>query len=203
MKITLKSLIYFLLFICFCNTVKAQSLADTLRISVAANAAVVNGIFGTGVNVTSGGTPSTAFTNGAGIALHLDIPIIEQFNASVSAGYDYYFKSQYAVNSEQAISGTTTPNLQTIPIKLGIKWFIGKRFYVHGEVGETFFANRTALYGVYSSSLTYSPGIGLLIPLKKHRFVDAGFRFEGFQSFYNDGLMNTFFAVHIAYGLRL
>ncbi|MDB4924849.1 hypothetical protein [Mucilaginibacter sp.] len=204
MKTALKSLIYSLFFIATCLTANAQSYVDTLRIGAGVEGMSGNGTFGTGINTAVAATGSSAYKYGAGVFLHADVPLIEHFNLTVSAGYNTFFTTSNIGTSQQAITGTTLPNFETIPLKLGIKWFIGKTFYFQGEAGETLLANKAALYAVYSNAFTWSPQLGVLVPLKKKRtYIDGGIRYENFQSFYNDGTKNSFWAIHIAYAFNL
>ncbi len=202
MKIILKPLIWSLLFISICFTANAQS--DTLRVGVAVEAASGAGIFGTGVNTDPGVPAVTAYHYGAGVSLHADFPLNRTFTVSASAGFNTFFTTGDVNGGQQVIYNTKPPQLETIPLKLGVKWFTGKVFYFQGEAGETLLANKSQLYGLYSYAFTFSPGIGLLVPLKKpHTYIDAGFRFESFASFYNDGAMNNFWGLHFAYMFNL
>lgn len=204
MKTILKSLIYTLIFTCFCIAANAQSYSDTLRVSIGITGALANGDYGTPVYTTNGTEDNAAYSYGAGIALQVDIPVIEHINLTASAGYNNFFTTQYATNSQAIVSGYTLPNFQTIPLKLGIKWFLGKAFYVQGEAGETLLANKTQLYAVYSNAFTYAPQAGFLFRLKRHSYVDAGFRFESASSFYNNGNKpNVFWGLHLAYAVNL
>jgi hypothetical protein len=206
MKITLKTFAWSLFFISFCFAANAQLLpiADSLRIGIGAEAATATGIFGTGVNTPNGGTAASAYQYGTGISLRFDYPINKSFYATANAGYTVFFPTADARNGQQVISNTTIPSFQTIPLKLGVKWFTGSSFYFQGEVGETLLANKAQLYALYSYAFTWSPQLGLLLPLKKkHTYIDAGLRFESFASFYNDSAVNDFWAIHIAYMFNL
>jgi hypothetical protein len=207
MKITLKTLIYALLFICFTTAAKAQlNVPDSLRIGIGAEiASTTTTNFGTGVIAPSGGTAAAAYTYGAGVSLRVDIPVIFRLGATVSAGYTSFFANSNAQYSQQAISGINLPNFNIIPLKIGLKAFIGgDRFYVQGEVGETLIANKADVYATYTNSFTWAPGLGLVLPLKKrHTYIDGGIRIENTASFYNANNTNTFWALHVAYAFNL
>ena len=204
MKITLRSLIYSLLFTIICLSAKSQTLPDTLRIGIGGEFAATTGIFGTKTNAGNGQTPVSAYSGGAGVSIRADYPIKEHLYVTANVGYTNYFKSSASGTSQQAIFGTTLPNLATIPLKLGLKIFIGNKFYFQGEGGETLIANKKDLYAVYGNAFTYSPQLGLLMPLKKkHTYIDAGIRFESFQSFYHDNATNDFWAAHVTYTFNL
>ncbi|MBC7400543.1 MAG: hypothetical protein H7289_11405 [Mucilaginibacter sp.] len=207
MKITLKALIYSFFFICLGTAAKAQlNVPDSLRIGIGAEiASTTTANFGTGVNSTSGSDAAAVYNYGVGLALRVDIPVLSNLYVTASGGYTSFLTSKNATNSQQAITGVTLPNFNIIPLKIGAKVFIGgDRFYAHGEVGETFLANKAALYAVYSRSFTWAPGLGLVLPLKKrHTYIDAGIRIENTQSFYNANNTNTFWGFHFAYALNL
>jgi hypothetical protein len=204
MKITVTSLIYSLLFTVVCLSAKAQSLPDTLRIGIGVEGATTTGIFGTKTNTAVGGTAASAYSAGVGVSLRADFPIKEHLYVTANVGYNNFFTSSNSTNSQQAIITVPLPNFETIPLKLGVKIFIGNKFYFQGEAGETLLANKKALYAVYSNAFTYAPQFGLLMPLKKkHTYIDAGIRFESFQSFYKDNATNDFWAAHVTYTFNL
>ena len=93
--------------------------------------------------------------------------------------------------------------MRTIPLKIGIKYFLIKHFYALGEVGETLLANKKDVFAPNDNAFTYSPQIGMLFFLKKHTYIDAGVRYEGVASFYNDKTSYNFWALHVAYAFNL
>jgi hypothetical protein len=207
MKITLKTLIYSVLFIFIASGAKAQlSVPDSLRISIGGQLFSTTGTnFGTDVNNLSDSEASSAYNYGAGVALGVDIPVLSGLFATASVGYNSYFTTSNAKNSQQALTGVAPKNFNTIPLKVGLKVFIGgDRFYAHGELGETLLANKKALYANYNNAFTWSPGIGLIFPLqKRHTYVDAGIRFESTKTFYNNNITNNFWGLHVAYAFNL
>jgi hypothetical protein len=207
MKITLKALIYSFLLICLGSAAKAQlNVPDSLRIGIGAEIlSTTNTNFGTGAITPSGGEAASVYSYGAGVSLKVDIPVLSKLAVTASAGYSTFFANSNAQNSQQAITGVKLPNFNIIPLKLGIKAFIGgDRFYVHGEVGETLLANKAALYATYTNSFTWAPGLGLILPLKKrHTYIDAGIRVENTASFYNADNSNTFWGLHVTYAFNL
>jgi hypothetical protein len=205
MKIKLKSFIWSLFFICFCFTAKAQlSVPDSVRIGVGGEFGYALGIFGTGVNTQTATPAATAYKYGTGITFHIDYPLNKAFCLTGSAGYMIFFPTADALEGQQVILNTKIANFQIAPVKLGLKWFMGQRFYFQGEAGETFLANKSQLYALNSYAFTWSPQMGLIMPLKKkHTYIDAGVRFESFASFYNDGAVNNFLGLHVAYTFNL
>lgn len=193
MKTTFKTLAYLLLFTGLSFAAKAQSsLPDTLRIGVGLEGIVPNGDF------------SKSYSYGVGGSLRADIPITKKWYITVNAGYNNYFtSSNAAANDPQAILNVPTPSLQTIPLKLGVKYFLIKTFYLQGEAGETLLANKAKAYAINSSAFTYAPQVGMVFSLKKHTYIDAGIRYEVVSSFYNDNVKTNFWAAHIAYAFNL
>ena len=207
MKITLKTLVYSAIFLFIASEAKAQlSVPDSLRISVGGELMATTGTsFGTGVNTVSDGQSSSAYNYGAGVSLKVDVPVLSSLFATASVGYNSYFTTGNAANSQQALTNVPAKNFNTIPIKLGLKVFIGgDRFYAHGEVGETLLANKKEMYAIYGNSFTWSPGIGLIFPLaKRHTYIDAGIRYETTATFYNNNNTNSFWGLHLAYAFNL
>jgi hypothetical protein len=207
MKNTFKTLVYTLLFLFIGSAANAQlTVPDSLRIGIGGELFSTTGsAFGTDVNIAGGAEAASAYNYGSGLSLRVDIPVLSGFLLTASAGYNTYFKSKNAGNSQQALTNGSLPNFNTIPLKIGLKVFIGgDRFYAHGEVGETLLANKKALYAMYSNAFTWSPGVGLMFPLKKHHtYIDGGIRFESTQTFYNNNNTNNFWALHVAYAFNL
>lgn len=207
MKVTLKAFVYSLIFVLFGTAAKAQlTVPDSLRIAIGGEVLSATGNrFGTGVNIPAAGEAASAYSYGAGLSLRVDIPVLSGVLVTASAGYNRYFTTAKGANSQQAISNIKLPNFNTIPLKLGVKVFIGgDRFYGQAEVGETFLANKKALYAMYGNAFTWSPGFGIMFPLKKrHTYIDGGIRYESFQTFYNDDSKNGFWGLHVAYAFNL
>ncbi len=59
------------------------------------------------------------------------------------------------------------------------------------------------VYALNNYAFTYAPQIGILFPLKKHSYIDAGIRYEGVSHFYNDNKTASFWGAHIAYEFNL
>ncbi|MCC8424822.1 hypothetical protein [Mucilaginibacter sp. UR6-11] len=206
MKITVKALVYSVLFISLGSVANAQiNVPDSVRISIGAEITSTTGTdFGTGVNVASGGNAASAYNYGAGLSFHIDVPVLSQLYLTATAGYISFFPTKDGVYSQQAITNSPLPNFNIIPLKIGAKLLLGNRFYVGAEAGETLLANKTALYALYSNSFTWAPQIGLVLPLKKrHTYIDTGLRFESTSSFYNNSTHNTFWGLHVAYAFNL
>jgi hypothetical protein len=94
--------------------------------------------------------------------------------------------------------------MQLIPVKAGLKYFpVGNIFYVQGEAGASFLANKSDLQADKSTGFVYAPQIGALIPLAQKKYLDVGFRWESTSSFYDGGSSANFLGLRVAYSFGL
>ncbi|MEO8885481.1 MAG: hypothetical protein ABI367_05420 [Mucilaginibacter sp.] len=190
MRTYLNKLITLLLFVSVYLGASAQSVPDTARISI-------------GVD---GGLPlyvTNLYSHILGASLHIDYPISRRTYITGSAGYNIFFASSTASSAPNGILNVQNANMKTVPLKIGIKQFIIRHFYVAAEVGGTLLTNKEEVYATNTSAFTYSPQVGMLFFLKKHTYIDAGIRYEGLASFYNDSEKYSFWAAHISYAFNL
>jgi hypothetical protein len=192
MKITFRKFFYLLAFISFTLGAKAQNTAvpDTTRISVGLDGSHPEGNF------------AGSYTFGIGASVQVDIPWTEKLYVTGSVGYMDYSPNSSGSSPEEIIN-VKLSNLELAPIKVGLKYFLIRTFYVQGEVGETLLLNKSAVYGLNSFGLTYAPQMGILFKLKHKNYIDGGVRFERAQSFYGDGGYNNFWGVRVAYAFNL
>ncbi|MDB5011058.1 MAG: hypothetical protein JWQ06_1847 [Mucilaginibacter sp.] len=192
MKTTINNLICLLLFISLSLGATAQSIPDTTRIAIGIDAGL------------PAGNISSRYILSLGASVRLDFPISKRSYITGSVGYNNFFLANGATTTQQAILNVPMHSLQTVPLKLGYKYFLIKQFYVQGEAGETLLLNKAAQYATKDYAFTYSPQVGMLFKLKKpHNYIDAGLRYEGVSSFYNDKDKYSFWAIHISYAFNL
>src|SRR5579859_8150413 len=127
MKTTLNALLGLLLCLLLSLGASAQSssIPDTLRLAIGLDAGYPVASIATRYNVS------------AGASLRLDLPISRRSYVTASVGYNNFFLGSGATTTQQAILNVPVPTLQTMPLKIGYKYFLIKNFYVHGEAGET------------------------------------------------------------------
>jgi hypothetical protein len=184
MKLTLHKLIALLLFAGSYLGANAQAVPDTMRVNIG----------------LEGGLPlNDRYKSVLGVSLRIDYPIARKTYITGTAGYNKMF----AASTPQLILNVPNADLQTVPLKIGIKQFVIRHFYVLGEVGQTLLLNKTQAFATKSSSLTFSPQIGMLFFLKNRTYIDAGIRHEILNSFNNDNEKFNFWAAHIAYAFNL
>jgi hypothetical protein len=168
----------------------AQSIPDTLRINIGVSAGLPIAL-------------DNMYTHNLGGFLRLDYPITRQLYVTGSAGYNTLFASPNYSTTPNGILNVKAANMQTVPLKLGIKLFLIRHFYVAAEAGQTFLVNRSAVYAPKNNAFTFSPQVGMLFFLKKRTYIDAGIRYEAVSSFYNDKANYGFWAAHVAYAFNL
>ena len=190
MKVLFNKLATLLLFVSLSIGASAQSIPDTARINVGLSAGLPIAL-------------DNMYTYNLGAYLQLDYPITKTLYVTGSAGYNTLFASPNFSTTPGGILNVKAANMQTVPLKLGIKLFVIRHFYLAGEVGQTLLVNKSQVYALKNNALTYSPKMGMLFFLKKHQYIDAGIRYEAVSTFYNDKANYGFWAAHVAYAFNL
>jgi len=188
MNITFKKLIVFIAFISISFAAKAQysAVSDTARIAIGPDFSFTSGAF------------KSIYKTGIGAAIQLDVPLSEKFYVTGTAGYTSYG----AVNSSSNpnyITGVKSSGMDVAPLKIGLKIYLIRTFYVQAEAGESLLLNESKVYGDYANAFTYDPQIGILFKLKHRNYIDAGVRWERTQSFFYSTGYNTTWGVRVAY----
>jgi hypothetical protein len=198
-KSTIKTGVFSLLMASFALTSKAQTTPSSstsnsfstigakqeFRLSAGPDAGIPLGGF------------SNAYDWNLGGSIQADIPVVRDLFITVNAGYNNFF-----VKKNQ--SKVPDKNLELIPVKAGLKYFPGGSFfYVQGEAGASFLANKTDLKADKSAAFVYAPQVGVLLKLAEKNYIDLGIRFEGTSSFYNSGNSNNFLGLRAAYAFGL
>lgn len=161
---------------------KTESYGSGIRLSVGADAGVPVGSLNTAYNWSLGGS------------VQGDFPIIkDRLYATLNAGYNAIFaNNQYNV-----------PDIHLIPVKAGLKYFIIKQVYIQGEAGVSFLTNKTDLGADNTAVFVYAPQAGVLLNIGGKNYIDAGFRFESNQKFFDGGSTSNFLAIRVAYAFGL
>ncbi len=191
MKTTLKIGIAAVLLVSSTLAVKAQSSSPSasnkqeFRLSVGPDAGIPLGDLSNGYNWNFGGS------------IQADIPVIHNLYVTVNAGYNNFF-----VKKNQA--DVADKNMQLIPVKAGLKYFPGGSiFYVQGEAGASFLANKSDLGAEKSTAFVYAPQVGVLLKLAGKNYIDLGVRFESTAAFYDGGNTNNILGLRAAYSFGL
>jgi hypothetical protein len=192
MEITFKKSFVLLAFICFTLGAKAQysAVPDTSRLSVGIDGVLTNGGF------------KSEYKAAAGVSVQYDLPLNEKFYVTLNAGYLNFFANNSSSNPNY-IQKVTSSNMSMAPLKVGIKFFLIRTFYIQGEVGQSLLLNRAGVYAINSTGLNYDGQMGILFRRTKRSYIDAGIRYQLQQSFYGDGNYGTMLAARIAYAFNL
>jgi len=143
------------------------------------------------------GNLSNRYDWNLGGSLQADIPVANNLFVTVNAGYDNIF-------GKKNIDGTglDITNIQLLPVKAGLKYFIVKDFYVQGEAGAAFLLNKSNLGDNNSTAFVYAPQIGYQFQLGGKNFIDAGVRYEATTKVNSDvdNSKVNFIGLRVAYG---
>jgi hypothetical protein len=179
----------FLAFLAYAERAKAQdapkSSKQEFRLSVGPEAGIPVGSLKDTYNWNLGGS------------VQADIPVIQNLYVTVNAGYDNFF-------IKNDLKNEGGKNMQVIPVKAGLKYFpVGDIFYVQGQAGVSFLANKSDLQADKSTAFVYAPQIGALLKLAPKNYLDIGFRWESTASFYDSGSYASFLGLRVAYAFGL
>ena len=167
------------------STPSATSSKQEFRLSVGPEAGIPLGDLSNGYDWNFGGS------------IQADIPVIHNLYVTVNAGYNNFFVKKHQAD-------VVDKNLQLIPVKAGLKYFpVGNIFYVQGEGGVSFLANKSDLGADKSAAFVYAPQVGVLLKLAPKNYIDLGVRFESTAAFYNGGNTNNFLGLRAAYSFGL
>ena len=179
-----------LLFISLSIGASAQSIPDTTRINIGLSAGLPIAL-------------DKMYTYNVGAFLQVDYPLTKNLYVTGSAGYNNLFASPDFATTPGGILNVKAANMQTVPLKIGIKLFAIRHFYIAAEAGQTLLVNKAQVYALKNNAFTFSPHVGMLFFLKKHQYIDAGIRYEAVSTFYNDSANYGFWAAHVAYAFNL
>jgi hypothetical protein len=193
MEITFKKGLILLAFVCFTIGAKAQysAVPDTARFGVGLDLVKPSGGFG------------EQYKAGVGVSAQYDLPLSEKFYFTANLGYLNLFANNSSSNNEH-ISNATSSSMSLVPAKVGIKLYLIRTFYIQGEVGESLLLDRSSIYAVDNTALTYDGQIGILFKRKDRKsFIDVGLRYQFIQSYFGDNNYGTMLAARVAYAFSL
>jgi len=157
--------------------------ASAIRYSVGVEGGLTSGSLNTNYNWSLGGS------------LQADIPLISSnLYATVNAGYTTIFADKNLSPKPKDIN--------LIPVKAGLKYFLIKDIYIQGEAGVSFILNKDEIGYNNAASFLYAPQVGVLFPIGKNR-IDAGVRYESNTKFTANGSSGNIFGLRVAYAFGL
>ncbi len=127
----------------------------------------------------------------AGGTGRFQIGLSNNLAAIVTSGYYNMFSKQTNINGV----AMEAPGLGIIPVKGGIKAFLGSGVYLTGEAGAGFETSKDDNTNQKDTKLILSPGLGYAT-----KSLDFGVRYENFSGqHFNYGLIG----LRVAYGFRI
>jgi hypothetical protein len=152
------------------------------------------------------GKLNNAYNWSIGGSVQADIPVAPKLFVTINAGYNsIQGKNNYTTtvatpNGIVTATGDVT-NIQLLPVKAGLKYYLVDRFYVQGEAGVAFLLNKSDLGDDKSAAFVYAPQVGYQFALGGKNYIDAGVRYEASTKF-NSGVDESkvnFFGLRVAY----
>jgi len=173
---------------------KAQTATTTTKTSNSSNGVILS--IGVDAGIPTGSYKS-AYDWNLGGSVQADIPVIaKSLYVTVNAGYNNVFGKDNVYGS-----GLDATNIQLLPVKAGLKYFIVPHFYVQGEAGAAFLLNKSNLDDTKTAAFVYAPQLGYQFPLGGNSYLDAGVRYEStakFNSDFDDSKV-SFLGLRVAY----
>ncbi len=140
------------------------------------------------------------YKTSVGGSLQADIPVAENFYATVNAGFNDFIGKNNIYGS-----GISATNLQVLPVMAGLKYFPVPVFYVQADAGAAFVLNKSAVGYSKNAAFLYTPQVGIQLPVGGKSYIDAGVRYERTSQF-NSALQNSklnFFGLRVAYAFGI
>lgn len=192
MEITFKKALVLLAFICFTVVAKAQysAVPDTSRLSVGIDGAVASGGF------------KNEYKAGLGASIQYDLPLTDKFYFTANAGYLDLFANSSSSNPNYILN-VKSSDMSVAPVKLGLKFFLIRTFYIQAEAGEALLLNKNSVYALNSTSFTYDGQMGILFRHSKRSYIEAGIKYQLQQSFFGDGNYGIMWGARVAYAFNL
>jgi len=197
MKNSVKISVIALAFAAFTFSAKAQTTTPAPASTSTTTASGIRYSIGVDAGIPTGKL-SDAYNWNLGGSLQVDIPVANKLFVTVNAGYDNIFGKTVNVDGVNV----KAENIELLPVKAGLKYFVVSNFYVQGEAGASFLLNKSKLDDDKSAAFIYAPQIGYQFQLGGKSYIDAGVRYEAstkFDSNIDDSKVN-FFGLRVAYG---
>ena len=149
---------------------------------------------------TSGIKDSHSFM--LGVSAQGAISLAKPLQLTANIGFLNFFGKTVNYNLQDAPSYATSADLQVLPIKAGLRYFLEPNFYIQGDAGVAIILNRADLNYTHSSAFTYSPQMGVLLAAGANNFIDLGLRYQatGKYDTADPASKYSFLGLRVAYG---
>jgi len=197
MKNSIKISALALAFAAFTFNAKAQNTTPTTTSTSTTTASGIRYSIGVDAGIPTGKLSDTYNWNLGG-SLQVDIPVVSnKLFVTVNAGYDNIFGKKDIDGSNLDVQ-----NIELLPVKAGLKYFIAGNFYVQGEAGAAFVLDKTKIDANNSAAFIYAPQLGYQFQLGGKNYIDAGVRYEASTKLNSNADNSTvnFAGIRVAYG---
>jgi len=146
------------------------------------------------------GTLSDRYDWSLGGSIEAEYSIAKDLGLTLNTGVYNLFadNSGYILNEKKY-----TKDLQVLPVKLGLKYFVAGGLFLQGEAGASFLLNKSDGGYDKSTAFTYAPQISYRIGLGNNQFIDAGVKWVGSTKYSDHGSSNNLLGIRLAYGFGL
>jgi len=146
------------------------------------------------------GSTKTGYDYGIGLNVKGEIPLCQALKATVSVGFNTLMFSSLSTEAHKA-NGDNEQSATFVPIEVGARYYFKSRYYVEGQVGaavgtQTGGTNVSDILPDSGTSFAYTPGVGILFPVKGGEAVDVGVRYEAWT---RSGSTLGFLGLRVAY----
>lgn len=160
----------------------------------------VNFSLGIDAGLPTGGLSDThTFMYGA--SLQLGVPVVTKLHFTASLGYNAFTGKNNTDLQLQDAPLYNYPNIRSVPLKLGLKYYLEPNLYVQGEGGATFLPNGARLYNEATYAYLYAAQIGVELPAGKSNFVNVGLRYESAKQYSTDSDMGNISFIGLNMGI--
>ena len=197
MKNSIKISALALAFAAFTFNAKAQNTTPTTTSTSTTTASGIRYSIGVDAGIPTGKL-SDSYNWNLGGSLQVDIPVVSnKLFVTVNAGYDNIFGKKDIDGSNLDVQ-----NIELLPVKAGLKYFIAGNFYVQGEAGAAFVLDKTKIDANNSAAFIYAPHLGYQFQLGGKNYIDAGVRYEASTKLNSNADNSTvnFAGIRVAYG---
>lgn len=151
----MKNSISIVLFILMSITVNLR--AQQVKVSLASE-----------INLPTGNAASLSGI-GFGASLKTEFGVAERYAITASGAYNLFITKN--------VLGSRIQNINTVPVKLGLKHYASPDFYIEGQAGAAFRVGSSS-----GTSFVWSPGFGTLIKTGGTGKLDFGLRYESWSN---------------------
>lgn len=124
------------------------------------------------------------YQDGIGGIVKAELPLTNTLHFTSSTGYVYYptnthylYSLAYPAAGTSGISYKQPPSYYFVPVKVGLRYYYDKFWYIAGETGAAIKTNSAA-----SNSFIYGAQLGAIAPFNSHSGLDINVRYErGFE----------------------